>query len=340
MTSWQCLACERINEHDFQFCPKCATGIEFGVNIEKKYIEKKIVNTKKKYINICNNCFYNYVEKDICSFQINCSYNICSNCDLSTQLIKIKTEQYNKGNYKVLNKEIINPTQLTICDVCNSEDITYESNQYQLGVTCNNCGTYNPNIRKINKINYNIGENTIKPRELVNSKQIEICSVCNNNKIIPIGDQRNPGIKCVNCETVDPNIIQIKESQFDKLEYKVKPKELVNPKKIDICGVCNYKKIIFTGDQRDLYAQCDNCKTINPNTLSIKESQFDKLEYKVKPKELVNPVKINICSICYSTKIKYVHSLDVHYNSICTNCGKIDPVVLIVNKRNVFHANS
>lgn len=86
------------------------------------------------------------------------------------------------------------------------------------------------------------------------------CSKC--KKQIPIGNF------CIECG--EKNTIEF-------IDYRVKSKEEANPVMIDICSKCNSKEIEYNGDQFEHWSKCSNCGDMYPKTITIKESEYNKL---------------------------------------------------------------
>ena len=88
------------------------------------------------------------------------------------------------------------------------------------------------------------------------------CSKC--KKQIPIGNF------CIECG--EKNTVEF-------LDYRVKSKEEANPVMIRICSHCNIdsKNIEGGGGQFDNWSKCSNCGKMNPKTIAIKLSDYNKL---------------------------------------------------------------
>jgi transcription initiation factor TFIIIB Brf1 subunit/transcription initiation factor TFIIB len=83
-----------------------------------KYTVKNM--KKSTYVKICTICKSDKIKTDSEQYRRD---NICGNCGLPTSIIEIFSEDYNRGIYRIVDREIVNPVMIKVCNLCNCADI-------------------------------------------------------------------------------------------------------------------------------------------------------------------------------------------------------------------------
>jgi hypothetical protein len=271
---WECNHCKNLNVSEC--CLKCKNPRSL-VAKPMKYKPKTLdviidENKGEERRNICNVCKFKVEPKHYGSYQVDTT---CTNCGLDAGLEAISSKDYGKGPYKVLNKEDVNPTMVSVCVRCRSDKISSNGCQWQFETKCDNCGTSNPETKLIPKRDLNRGENMIKTREEVNPVMMMVCKLC-RGKVVTTGScQWDIGSECTSCKTTNPETFAIKQSMFDSGEHKIIPKEEVNPEMMYICEDCWADNIAHEYVDRQGYQpKCNRCKKFPATLKRIKRSEY------------------------------------------------------------------
>jgi len=269
-TTWDCSECGNVNYKGYTHCAKCNSPMTDDTEQKTKEYKHDYNSTLKTHLEICRVCKSDDINKHFINGQL-CSIT-CNNCALPTEIVQIKYKDYNKGLYRVLNREEINPVLMKICSICKFEIfVKDEKKTYE----CANCKIINPKITTIKKTEYNRDNFTILHREFVNPELISVCSLCYCKNIIEKYFQLELKSICSNCQITNPQKINIKKSEYDQGIYKIIARHIANPEMIYICSVCKQSSIAYDYINFKHVPRCKKCNIVNINLLYVKKSEID-----------------------------------------------------------------
>ena len=220
--SQQMYACNQCNftytleSKDITTCINCnMTNIKtIPINIidlENVIIKSKVsINPEK--IEICKVCFSSNLEK----YEVSDLYK-CLNCNKiqDTPLI-ISAKDIN--NYPQIDKDLIDPKTIEICEYCFSNDILIGYGSDSKFNICNNCNKTNINgMRILEKFKKYF---KIKEKNIVNPQIIKICNNCYGDNFKMVLDNDNTINLCTNCNSNFDSSISIFEHNKEMYPLK------------------------------------------------------------------------------------------------------------------------
>jgi hypothetical protein len=246
----------------------------------------------------CNNCG---VKNEL-------NNNYCFSCGIKIDKIKKCDVCYEEKEFMVLGcghsfcKDCINIIYFSINNVCPT--CRCEINK------CLDCGSYR-----------------VKDMECLDcleleKKEIHICNYCYSNDLTIHSSYTKIEYSCNHCSNnkLTPYLIPF----FHKDRYPTKSLDEVNKMFLKLCKHCNSHNL-----KADKYKYfCLNCKKVSYDYKKIKRE--DLVNFTLKSREAVNPIKINVCEECNSREVEYIKNQ--YYEGFnCNNCKKIDVEIKNIN---------
>jgi hypothetical protein len=169
----------------------------------------------------------------------------------------------------------------------------------------------------------------------MDDNDLSVCSICFSINILHT-KKESDNIYCANCKEHCVTTIIIKESQYDKNEFKVKSFDFLNTN-ITVCSKCFSQDAYLEYIDTKFITKCNNCKNISLTNdfIIIKRLQYNRNEYKIKIYDSTNIIKI--CKHCYYLSSSYTqmasfNDIKIHKNinrkninsyNKCENCYEI-----------------
>ena len=201
--------------HTGNFCSNCGKSL-----LKQNYYYQRDVPKPRPFvppkINICPYCNSNKIQY----WQMSSDWN-CQNCCKSFRHPN-EINPSDRGKYRVLSKEEVNPRMISICNKCYSDNITTCQRD---GSYCKNCGSW-PKVIRIKESQR--AQYPIKTRDEVNPRMISICKFCHSNQVHSSGPQWDITKFCSNCSWSCCQTMLIKESEYNSTKFPVSIKKYPN----------------------------------------------------------------------------------------------------------------
>lgn len=140
--------------------------------------------------------------------------NMCYHCNkLNTKIIKVPENIVSL--LPILDKELVNPEKIEVCENCFSDDLSITNNSSDK--YCNNCNLNTNGIKILRKFqNYY----PIIDKKFINPNKIRICKYCFNDKFIIKDINKNTSIICTLCQHTLDDTMFINEENRDLYPIK------------------------------------------------------------------------------------------------------------------------